>query len=203
MLYHRRIFILQAFTQEHIKQFEYYWDLLYYMGAGYRLDVNTRIMGKAVADMLTHLESKDNPQLMAYFGRSNTLKTFMASLGIARSDVDLRADNYADMSDRKWRVSELWPFACNIAAIKYECDDKVDKVLFFMNEKRFGFEGCEGGLCRLSNLKERYKHFLGDENQLIIDKMCASGSSSTSSINLIKIITFVLGIMLISRATLE
>lgn len=173
--------------------------MLYYMGAGYRLDVNTRIMGTAVADMLAHLESKEEPALIAYFGRSNTLKTLMTSLGIARSEVPLRADNYADMGDRQWRVSELWPFACNFAAIKYECAAGEDKVMFFLNERRFAFENCEDGFCNLSDLKEKYKHFLGDENQGIVAEMCASAARDISArvFTTFKIIGFVLGIMLL------
>lgn len=169
------------------------------MGAGYRLDVNTRLMGTAVVDMLTHLESIDTPILMAYFGRSNTLKTFMTSMGIARNDVELRADNYADMTNREWRVSELWPFASNIAAIKYECVDKEDKVMFFMNEKRFGFKGCENGFCKLADLKEKYKHFYGDENQRIVNEMCASAAKNIFSNSFVKLVIFVIGVMLISQ----
>lgn len=190
---------MQAFTQEHVKQFEYHWDLLYYMGAGYRLDVNTRIMGTAVADMLELLESKETPALMAYFGRSNTLKTLMTSLGIARSEVPLRADNYADMGDRQWRVSQFWPFACNFAAIKYECAAGEDKVMFFLNERRFAFENCENCFCNLSDLKEKYKHFLGVENQRIVDRICARAAEDISArvFTIFKILGFALGIMLL------
>lgn len=156
------------------------------MGAGYRLDVNKRIMGDSIADMINHLDSRNEPSVVVNFGRSNSLKTFFTTLGVAQSNVPLRADNYHGVKDREWRVSTLWPFACNLAAIKYECKNEEVKIMLLLNEKRFGFEECENGVCKFDDLKKRYKDFLSPDNNKIVKEMCQKTEDEKLTGNAIK-----------------
>lgn len=181
-----------------MKWFEYFWDLLYYMGAGYRLDVNARIMGDAVADMISHLESRDMPQVVVSFGRSNSLKTLFTTLGVAKNDIPLRADNYDKVKDREWRVSKLWPFGCNFAAIKYECKNEDDKVMLLLNEKRFGFDECQGGFCTLVDLKRKYQHFLGGDNDKVVQSMCQNHSPKLPNFSVLTLVSFIVTLRLFS-----
>lgn len=169
------------------------------MGAGYGLDVNKRIMGDAIADMINHLDSHNEPAAVVNFGRSNSLKTFFTTLGVAKNGIPLRADNYNSVKNREWRVSKLWPFACNLAGIKYECENGVeDKIMLLLNEKRFGFEECENGICKLSDLKIRYKEFLGLKNDKIVQQMCQNSSIEMENYPFLLIISFIVTILFLN-----
>lgn len=111
--------VLQAFTQNHVKVLEYHEDLNYYYKNGYGAGLNSRLACSLVVDMLNHLESQANPKVVAYFTHSATMQLLLTALGAAKDNDALRADNYEQLSRRKWRSSEVSPFASNLAVIKY------------------------------------------------------------------------------------
>lgn len=136
-------------------------DLKYYFSASYGRTVNSNLMCEAVADMLTHLESRDLPRVVAYFTHASAILQFLTALGAARDNDAPTADNYYSMMRRNWRTSRLSPFASNIAAIKYECPEDVDreKIMFFLNETPLDFPWCKVGLCSWKDVKEKYKRY--------------------------------------------
>lgn len=150
-----------AFTPNQIDDLEYLEDVRKYYKSGYGHEANTRVQCAAVNDMLHHLESKNQPKTVAYFSHSKGILMLLTALKAARDSDSLRADNYYSMSRRKWRMSEISPFASNLAAIKYDCPNEVerDKVMFFLNEKPLYFDWCKVGLCNWSDVKEQYKEF--------------------------------------------
>lgn len=102
------------------------------------------------------------------------------SLQYAKDDTNLRADNFEQMKNRKFKTSVLSPFASNIAVVKYDCatDSKRHKVQFFLNEKPMNFDWCNIGLCDLELVVEKYRNFL---NADCSNLFC--GGSSASSFN--------------------
>lgn len=86
---------------------------------GYSNPLNTRLACALVVDLLNHLESPAMPKVVAYFAHSATIQLLLTALGAAKDNDGLRADNYEQMMRRKWRTSELSPFASNLAVIKY------------------------------------------------------------------------------------
>lgn len=44
------------------------------------------------------------------------------------------ANNYFSQQNRHFRTSKISPYAANIAAIKYECNNNDDIVLFLLNQ---------------------------------------------------------------------
>lgn len=112
-------------------------------------------------DLLHHLGSRDGPETIAYFTHSRAVLMLLTSLRIARDADKLRADNYYNMQQREWRVSDITPFASNFMAVKYECPNEVEaeKVMFFLNEKPVHFDWCREGLCNLSDVKEKYDEY--------------------------------------------
>lgn len=111
--------------------------------------------------MLYHLSSNEQPRAVAYFTHSKSMILFLTAMKVAKDSDSLRADNYYGMSRRKWRMSEISPFATNFAAIKYDCPNEIEreKVMFFLNEKPLNFDWCKVGLCNWSDIKERYKEY--------------------------------------------
>lgn len=59
------------------------------------------------------------PKVVAYFGHSAILQLLLTALVAIKDNETLRADNYQKLMRRKWRSSEVCPFAANLAVIKY------------------------------------------------------------------------------------
>jgi multiple inositol-polyphosphate phosphatase / 2,3-bisphosphoglycerate 3-phosphatase len=109
-----------TFTPEHVNVLEYHEDLKYYYKSGPGSELNSNIMCAAVKDMLTTLKRDDGPKVVAYFSHASAIQLFLTSLGYAKEDEPLKADNYNRMKYRKFRTSVLSPLASNLAVIKYE-----------------------------------------------------------------------------------
>ena len=150
-----------AFTKEQVKILEYKEDLKYYYENGYGTASNDMIACHAVNDMLMHLETQKEPNVVSYFTHESEIQLFLVALGAAKDMEALRADNYYSMNRRQFRSSSISPFAGNVAVIKYQCKDERDpyKVMFFLNEKLLLFDWCNVGLCNLDDVLEKYKNF--------------------------------------------
>lgn len=186
----------QAFTKSQINILEYAQDLKYYRESGYgNADLNANIACEAVKDMLRQLDSKENPQVSAYFAHSATVQLVLTALDAYRDTMPLRADNYAHQSRRKWRVSELSPFAANLAAIKYDCpnDNERTKVMFFLNQKPMDFAYCNVGLCNWSDVKRIYRRFEGADCALTFCK--TSGAEQARPTGVVALLLAALGVI--------
>lgn len=150
-----------AFTPNQFYDLEYPETIRKYYESGHGREANGRFLCALVNDMLDHLENNDEPKVVAYLTHSSSLLLLLTSLGTFNDSEPLRADNYYRLTDRKWRLSKIAPFAANFAAVKYDCpnDDESEKVKFFLNEEPIDFEMCDNGLCDMSVVKERYKEF--------------------------------------------
>jgi multiple inositol-polyphosphate phosphatase/2,3-bisphosphoglycerate 3-phosphatase len=109
-----------AFTQKHVDVLEYLEDLKYYVKGGFGGAINSKVMCAAVQDMLRTLGSDTNPKVTAYFTHASAIQLFLTALKYGKDDAPLRADNFEQMRNRKFRTSNLSPFASNIAVVKYE-----------------------------------------------------------------------------------
>lgn len=109
-----------SFTPEHVKVLEYAEDLKYYYKAGYGYDLNEKLMCSTVQDLLQFIQRNDSRKVFAYFGHASGIQLLVTALGFGRDRQTLRADNYFEMSNRKWRTSVLSPFASNLAVVSYE-----------------------------------------------------------------------------------
>lgn len=170
-----------AFTPSQIDDLEYLEDLDKYFDSGYVRPISSRMGCAAVNDMIHHLENNNQPKAVVYFAHSKSILLLLNALQAYKDSDSLRADNYYSMSRRKWRVSEISPFATNIAAIKYDCPNDVEreKVMFFQNEKPLYFDWCKVGLCNLSEIKERYKVF----TQANCDEYYCTGANGANTLS--------------------
>lgn len=152
-----------------------------------------------VVDMLTHLESQTMPKVIGYFADSTIMQLLLTSLGAFKDNDALRADNYQQMMRRKWRSSEVSPFATNLAVIKYgkyqstfhcisnsfnkfeivtDCphDNERSKIMFFLNQKPLDFNWCNVGLCDWSKVQQMYSSF---KQRDCLTTYCTEGSASS------------------------
>jgi len=148
-----------AFLPEQITVFEYLEDLKYYYGSGYGFAENAHLNCRLVQDMLTHLSNPVSPHVVAHFAHSTGLLTLLTALGIQKDDIKLRADNYDSLTSRRWKTSLIDPFASNFVAVKYDCPGSLDpeKVIFFLNQQAVQLDWCNVGLCKWSDVLEKYK----------------------------------------------
>lgn len=143
------------FTLDEIKVLEYAKDLSGYYEFGYGSDMNRHIQCSTVRDMVSHLESNNDPRVTVYFGHSSALLLHLTAMGAFEDEQKLTANNFQKFSERKWSTSKMSPFAGNLAAVRYD----NDKVKFFLNEELMEFDWCNNGVCDLQQVKNQYKQF--------------------------------------------
>lgn len=144
---------------------EYRDDLIYFYKSSHGSKLNRNVKCAAIKDMLHRLDNSSGPKTTVYFSHSAALQLFLTGLGAMRDPIDLKSENFAEMSKRKWRTSEISPFAGNVAVVRYNCAASArDQVKFFLNEKLLQLDWCEAnGACDWQILKEQYA-FYGNGN---------------------------------------
>lgn len=153
-------------TNHHANILEYVEDLKYYYKTGPGGRNNDNVHCFTVSDLIAHMEADEGPKVVAYFTHASAIQLFLTSLGLVRDSEALRGDNFDQMRKRNWRTSTISPFAANLAAVRYKCDNAAketpeDKIKFFLNERNIEMTQCESddGSCRLNELKEMFEHF--------------------------------------------
>ncbi|XP_012536739.1 multiple inositol polyphosphate phosphatase 1 isoform X2 [Monomorium pharaonis] len=153
-----------VFSKEELRVLEYREDLEYYYKAGYGRDINTRLGCPLLHDMMRHFwniardEMVNEPAGIFYFSDIVSLQNLLATMGINEDQMRLTAYNYKDMARRQWRTSMISPFAGNLIAVFYKCNDRNNrnKVMFYLSEKPVRYSGCQVGLCDWEFLKSQF-----------------------------------------------
>lgn len=172
---------------EEVTVFEYEDDMKYFYKSGYGFEANTHLNCRAVQNMAEHLSSPEQPNVVVYFGHSTGVQTLISALGIDKDEISLLATNYQDLTQRKWKTSNIDPFAANFLAVKYQCDAdpyEKEKVIFFLNQNAVDLDWCQVGLCNWSEVKKRYSTIL---NADCSSYYCADGAA-TMSISLVSLL---------------
>ena len=61
------------------------------------------------------------------FAHSAGVIGLLTTLGLFKDSVHLRADNYRDQTNRKFKMSDLVPMSGNIALVLYKCHNGISK----------------------------------------------------------------------------
>ncbi|RLU20082.1 hypothetical protein DMN91_006688 [Ooceraea biroi] len=156
-----------VFSKDELRILEYREDLYYYYKAGYGRDINSRLGCPLLHDMMQH------------FCDVISLQNLLTTMGINEDPMPLAAFNFKDMARRQWRTSMISPFAGNLVAVFYKCNDITDrnKVMFYLAEKPVRYEGCQVGLCDWQFLKSKFGE-LASSCKLDI---CWKGNTAPSS----------------------
>ncbi|XP_058121846.1 multiple inositol polyphosphate phosphatase 1 [Anopheles ziemanni] len=183
-----------AFTQDQVNVLEYKEDLAYYYQTSYGYERSTELACHAMADMLKHLKSREEPTVVAYFTHDSQIQLLLAALGAKKDSTPPRADNYPFMKYRQYRSSDI-PFAANIAAVKYQCAEQrePERVIFFLNEKPLMLDWCNVGLCNWSDVERKFQRFT-DGN---CDRMYCQGSGASQFFAHHSLITLVVGLFVL------
>lgn len=141
--------------------------------------------------MFKKLNSKNSTKVIAYFVHSTLMYLFYTALEFFPYS-NLRADNYEQMHQRKFKSSELIPYSANFAAVKYQCHGTEDKIMFLVNQRPYDLSWCPGGLCSWSETKLRYKSLVKNCKQNFCHITNETAKTNYYSVK------FILGIVLIS-----
>ncbi len=102
---------------------------------------------------------------------SRTLLPLLARLGMFNDSVPLLSDNYKEQSERKWRLSEVNPFAANIEFRLYSCDQKY-YVRTFLNENELQLPSCASMFCSLEQIEKAWEEIV---ESCDFDVLCEHG----------------------------
>lgn len=151
---------IQLLTPSQVHIIEYLEDLNYFYKSSHGSKLNKNVKCFAMKDMLERLSSDDGPKTTVYFSHSAAVQLLLTSLGALKDDVDLKAENFAQMAaTRKWKTSTVSPFAANIGIVRYKCSMK-DKIKFFLNEKVLHFDWCTSdGVCDWEVVERKYAFY--------------------------------------------
>ncbi|XP_037044138.1 multiple inositol polyphosphate phosphatase 1-like [Bradysia coprophila] len=150
-----------AFTQDHVNVLEYHEDIELYYKTGHGDKLNPPLACKTVVDLIDHLESEstgDSTNAIVSFADATTVQLFMTALGTHKDTEN--PSNVSVVENRKWKSSQMSPFASNVAVVKYDCSGDA-KVKIFLNQRLLtpDWDGCTGGVCEFNKFIEHYKSY--------------------------------------------
>lgn len=129
-------------------------DLQTYYEYGYGGDSFLKMACPTIRDMVRILKKENGPRVSAYYTHSPEMLLHLVGVRAFKDSKSLRANNYKEMSNRKWKCSNLDPFGSNFAAVLYS----GKKVKFFINERLIELGACGGGVCNLDDLEKHFSH---------------------------------------------
>lgn len=142
-----------------IETLGYLSDLHSYYKASYGFSpLAEKLPCAAVKDMYDTIHSvsgADNPlKVTAYFTHSTMLLMLITAFGLKHDQLPLRGDNFDRQQNRQFKTSQLVPYASNLAAVKYGCDNgREDKVLFLLNQRPVSMPWCaDGEICTINEI---------------------------------------------------
>lgn len=155
-----------AFSKRELRVLEYREDLDYYYYVGPGREINAKLGCPLMKDLFQHFRKLEGdnysqePKGIFYFAHTVTLQTLLAALGFNNDRQPLLATNFRESAGRLWRTSFVGPFATNLVAAFYKCNDtyssnNVNKVIFHWAERLVRYEGCNVGLCNWEYIKDR------------------------------------------------
>lgn len=141
---------------------EYYYDLMNYYKCSYGLGpIAKNLACLAVKNMIQNMAIKNNSttqKVTAYFSQSPLILLMLSAFGAQYDSMPLLANNYYSQQNRKFRISKITPFAANIAAVKYQCKNSDDKILFLLNQLPLKMNWCrDGELCTITELENMFE----------------------------------------------
>jgi len=156
------------FDEYDFQVLEYRQDVEYYWidGYGYKLTYEQACPTLEDIVLQTGAKIKDEsaPSVVAYFTHSGTLLKVIARLGLFKDSIPLLGSNFEHhRSSRKWRTTEIDPFATNIAFILFNCSDDDYKVGMMFKEKPMQQPLCGGKyLCTFKEFEDSLQPFTKD-----------------------------------------
>ena len=171
----------RVFSDRDLRVMEYREDLEYYWVDGPGHEVTGKqacVLAKDMVDTFHNISQGHlNLNGSFYFTHSGTILKLLAFLGVFEDPDNLKSDNFDQMSDRKWKTSEIGPFGGNIAFVLQNCGDSGHKLGLFVNEQLTLIPGCDDVWCPLRTFVQNYPQVTSCD----FDKICFRDDSDDES----------------------
>ncbi|RUS19848.1 histidine phosphatase superfamily [Endogone sp. FLAS-F59071] len=160
--------------------FEYLGDMNDYFTYSYGDPFNSFMACDLITDLVTDIEAMINGVPVAKraifkFGHAETINFFATLLGLYRDDQPLLANATSKfIRERKYRVSQMTPFAANIAFELLRCSGSSYKIRMLLNERPVSIPGCvsAGGGDGYACLWTTFKNLVSDKVGCNWQKIC-------------------------------
>lgn len=147
---------------------EYAEDLEHYYKFGYGHEINQWVATDLMSMLMRRLEDNKPPKMSFQFGHSQTILFIQTFLNLNEDSDLLRADTPLDkIHERKFRTSQLSPFAANIGLELYDCSGN-QYIRVLLSEKEVIMKGCERAMCPF----DRFKEWIGEKLERDYDTIC-------------------------------
>lgn len=108
-------------------------------------------------------------------GHGETLLPLLSLLGFFKDETALTAKNFPLQYNRKFRSSQIVPYAANLVFVLYDCTDGL-RLQFFHNEKPMLFPNISDPAPLYITVRNQYSNLLGGcdfkkECELLEDKI--------------------------------
>lgn len=163
----------RLFDDSHFDALEYQKDLSFFWSRSYGNPFGTKLAAtllKAVMDDLEQVISQENnvasgePEVLHFmFAHAETLMPLISLFGLYDDEVLWRHDTPKEMwVERKFRSSQIMPFAANIGFLLFDCDQKPF-VKILHNEKEAVIPGCDSTWCPWEDFKSMFHDLLSED----------------------------------------
>ncbi|CAG8615711.1 3791_t:CDS:2 [Funneliformis mosseae] len=175
----------EILQQEEILTLEYFNDMRYYYEFSYGSDLNKQLACKLVGEIVKgvddYLNGDSTVKADLKFTHSETMMFLYTFLGLYEDSNPLTGNaTFDEISNRKFKTSEICPFAANVYFEIYTCAS--DKYTFFykkkheestvvqvvVNEKPVVVPGCGSKFCEWNKFKELFS----DNLDCDFEKIC-------------------------------
>lgn len=143
--------------------------------------MNSRLACSAVADLIEHFENVNDtlPKVIVSFAHATTIQLFLTALGTHKDNLVPSTSSIDEMSNRKWKSSEISPFASNLAVVKYNCTNEEHQVKFFLNQKPLVPDWCIDDVCKFKDFTEAYSVYAEAD---CTDYFCSEDSGAVKAV---------------------
>lgn len=147
---------------------EYKNDLKQYWKRGYGHDINRKSSCLLFQDIFKRLDQalyehrlgELTQAVTVQVGHAETLLPLLSLMGLFKDETPLMAENFARQHSRKFRSSQIVPYAANMLFVLYECVDGI-RLQFFLNEKPMALPDIDHMAPLYSTVKDHYSDLLG------------------------------------------
>ena len=143
-----------VFSDEQLEVMEYREDLEYYWvdGPGHAVTAaQSCVLMRDLQNIAARIQAGISTNATLSFSHSGAVLKLVALLGTHQDTVHLRSDNYEQMGrGRRWRTSEIGPFASSVSFVITSCQTDI-KLGLFINEVLTLLPGCFDIWCPLDS----------------------------------------------------
>lgn len=154
---------MQALDKNIAEVLEYGDELYNYYRDSYGFELSQKLPCMLIQDLIKQMDSPvSSHKVTAYFSHSTTLLMMLSALGAHHDSVPLLANNFKSNKNRKFRVSQISPYASSFAAVKYQCPTYHginEKIVLLLNQKPVEMKWCKGEyVCTIAEFRKMFEN---------------------------------------------